>query len=73
MSSFLDRISTTRLLVTTGLSIAGMMTVDPLLSRVENWISPAHASAMQNSALYRTAVTAVVIIVAQVAADKLIE
>jgi len=63
---------TTRKLATTGLVIVGMMTVDPVMSQVEHWISPSHAQAMQNSPLYRSLVSAAIVLVAQVAAEKLV-
>ena len=65
-------IFTARKLATCGLVIAGMMTVDPVLSTVEHWISPSHAQAMQNSPIYRSLVSATVVLVAQVAAEKLV-
>lgn len=68
LSDFLS----TRKLATCGLVIAGMMTVDPVMSTVENWLSPSHAQAMQNSAIYRSLVSATVVLIAQVAAEKLV-
>lgn len=62
----------TKKLATAGLVIVGMMTVDPVLSKVEDLISADHARAMQSSPIYRALVSAVVVVVAQVAADKLL-
>ncbi len=58
---------------TAGLSVVGMMAVDPLLSKLATLIlGESHAQSMMNSAVYRSVVTGVIVIGASGVANKLV-
>ena len=58
---------------TAGISVVGMMAVDPLLSKLATSIlGESHAQSMMNSAVYRSVVTGVIVLGASGVANKLV-
>lgn len=62
----------TRHLVTTGIVVGAMLSIDPVVSWFEGVVSPSFAVKLQTNKYYKTAVAAVAVLGAQVLADKLL-
>jgi len=60
-------------LTTAGVSVAGMMAVDPLLSKLAVLVlGETHAQSMMNSAVYRSVITGAIVLGASGVANKLV-
>lgn len=69
MDQWINKVTVT----TAGISVVGMMAVDPLLSKLATLVLGAdHAQSMMNSAVYRSVITGMIVLGASGVANKLV-
>jgi hypothetical protein len=69
----MDQWINAKTVTTSGLSVVGMMVVDPLVSKISTWIlGESHSQSMMNSGIYRSIVTGAIVLGASGVANKIV-
>lgn len=69
MDQWINKVTVT----TAGISVVGMMAVDPILGKIAVLVlGESHAQSMMNSAVYRSVITGLVVLGASGVANKLV-